>query len=131
MRNINKTKSDANVGSKTAKSTVEPAQYNVVLPTTQSVDLIHARLIRVATHAVGISLEISLIPFYLLEHRHLVAWVHVNGRIWIQEFTLLKRRSKNHVYLLATGPGGKMLKELYEQGIRYILIGGLTPEVEI
>lgn len=92
---------------------------------------IPVRLIRVAKNAVGISLETRLIPHYLLEYRYFVAWVDVNGATWRQEFTLLKRIGKRHIYLLATGDGGRTLKELYKQGIRLIFIRGLVPAEEV
>ena len=106
------------------KSTLEKPSKNQL---GKAILWIPARLVQHTSTEIAVSVGIDFIPRYLLEHKYLVGWVDANNRIWKQDFTVLKRHKKNVVYLLATGPGGKTLLELYRQGIRRIFVAALRP----
>ena len=144
MEGTNKTKNNTNTDA--IPRTIEPAadlkqtlelilglqssqlQSNAGSTASAATKWMIVRLIIVASGQVGVSVWIHQIPPPLLEARYLVAWVNANGVVWRQNFTVLKNKNvKNVVHLLAVGAGGRILKELYKSGVRYILIGDLEP----
>ncbi len=91
---------------------------------------IPARITKVTDKVYGLSLRLPYYWAYLSSFKYVVAVIEAPGASsWQQPLTFVRETKGGRRIYAAKSPGGKMLKELYEKGIKEIIVSAMYPVV--
>jgi hypothetical protein len=89
-----------------------------------------ARITKITDRVYGLSLKLPPQWIYIQSFKYVLAVVEApGGSSWHQELTFVRETKGGRRIYAAKSPGGKMLKELYEKGIREIIVSAMYPVV--